>query len=95
MSMTPVPISMVLVRAPTAASSGKGEASWRAIVVHAEIGAVGAQFLGRFGQFDGLGQHVGGGTDGRAAFVGPMAEGQKADLLHGGTFPGKLALTGR
>src|SRR5688500_13722843 len=30
MSMTPVPISIRLVRAPIAASSGKGEASWRA-----------------------------------------------------------------
>ena len=30
MSITPVPISMRLVRAPTAASSGNGEASWRA-----------------------------------------------------------------
>src|ERR1700761_1553014 len=30
MSMTPVPISIRLVRAPTAASSGNGEASWRA-----------------------------------------------------------------
>src|SRR5215218_2768896 len=30
MSMTAVPISIRLVRAPTAASSGNGEASWRA-----------------------------------------------------------------
>ncbi|MHC2863891.1 hypothetical protein ACVIYH_004969 [Bradyrhizobium diazoefficiens] len=30
MSITAVPISIVLVLAPTAASSGKGEASWRA-----------------------------------------------------------------
>ena len=30
MSMTPVPISIRLVRAPIAASSGNGEASWRA-----------------------------------------------------------------
>ena len=30
MSMMPVPISIRLVRAPTAASSGYGEASWRA-----------------------------------------------------------------
>jgi hypothetical protein len=30
MSMTAVPISMVRVRAPTAASSGNGDASWRA-----------------------------------------------------------------
>jgi len=30
MSITAVPISMRLVLAPTAASSGKGEPSWRA-----------------------------------------------------------------
>src|ERR671931_591827 len=30
MSTTPVPISIRVVRAPTAASSGNGEASWRA-----------------------------------------------------------------
>ena len=30
MSITAVPISIRLVRAPTAASSGNGEASWRA-----------------------------------------------------------------
>ena len=30
MSMTPVPISIRLVRAPAAASSGNGDASWRA-----------------------------------------------------------------
>jgi hypothetical protein len=30
MSITPVPISMRRVRAPIAASSGKGEDSWRA-----------------------------------------------------------------
>ena len=30
MSITPVPISIRLVRAPIAASSGNGEASWRA-----------------------------------------------------------------
>ena len=30
MSITPVPISIRLVRAPTAASSGNGEASWLA-----------------------------------------------------------------
>ncbi len=30
MSITPVPSSMVVVRAPMAASSGNGEASWRA-----------------------------------------------------------------
>ncbi len=30
MSITPVPISMRLVLAPMAASSGNGEASWRA-----------------------------------------------------------------
>src|SRR5215210_3951678 len=30
MSMTAVPISIVLVRAPTAASSGNGELNWRA-----------------------------------------------------------------
>jgi hypothetical protein len=30
MSMTAVPISIFLVRAPTAARSGNGEPSWRA-----------------------------------------------------------------
>jgi hypothetical protein len=30
MSITAVPISMRFVRAPTAASNGKGEPSWRA-----------------------------------------------------------------
>jgi len=30
MSMTAVPISIFFVRAPTAASSGNGEPSWRA-----------------------------------------------------------------
>ena len=43
MSITAVPISIRLVLAPTAASSGNGEASWLGEVVHPEVGPVGAR----------------------------------------------------
>ena len=60
--MTAVPISIRLVRAPIAASSGNGEASWRAIVVDAEVGAVRADLLRRDREIDRLEQRVGGGA---------------------------------
>ena len=82
MSITPVPISIRLVLAPTAASSGNGEAELAGEVVHPEVGAVGAQLLRRDGQLDRLGQHVGGGPGLGTGDRRPMPERQEADLLH-------------
>ena len=55
--MTAVPISMRLVRAPIAASSGNGDASWGE-VVDAEVGAVGTEVLDRLGELDRLDECV-------------------------------------
>jgi hypothetical protein len=49
MSITPVPVSIRLVRAPMAASRGK---------VHPEVRAVGPELLSRHRQLDGLQQRV-------------------------------------
>ena len=73
MSITAVPISIVRVRAPMAASSGKGEPSWREMV-YAEVRAVSAQLLGSDAQLDGLEQRIGRGAYLRAVRVSPMPE---------------------
>ena len=78
MSTTPVPISIRLVRAAMAASSGKGEACWRGKVVHAEVGAVHAGFLRGHGQVDALQQALRCGGDGQTPTAGaPVAEREK------------------
>ena len=58
MSITAVPISIRLVRAPTAASSGNGEAELAGEVVYTEVGAVGSELLGGDGQVDRLQQGI-------------------------------------
>ena len=60
MSITPVPISIRLVLAPMAASSGNGEDSWLREVMHPEVRAVGPELLGRDSEIDGLEQCIGG-----------------------------------
>ena len=54
MSMTAVPISMRLVFAPTAASSGKRRAELAGEMMDLKIGSVRAQLLGGNGQLDRL-----------------------------------------
>ena len=56
--MTAVPISIRLVRAPIAASSGNGRGELPREVVDAEVGAVRAELLGRDRQLDRLQQRV-------------------------------------
>ena len=73
---------MRFVRAPTAASSGNGDAELAREVVDAEVRAVGAQLLGRDGQLDRLEQRVRRGTHLRVRRLRPMAERQEPDLLH-------------
>jgi hypothetical protein len=51
-------------------------------VVHAEVGAVRADLLGRDREVDGLQQYVGGRPRLRVRRGVPVAEGQEADLLH-------------
>ena len=53
-------------------------------VMHADIGAVGAQRLGGDGELDGLRQRVGSGARLRLRRRGPVAEGEEADVFHGG-----------
>src|SRR3954454_1877927 len=84
MSITPVPISIRLVRAPTAARSGNGEASWRGELVDPVVRAVDADLLGRHRQVDGLQQRVGGGPRLGLRRGRPVAERQETDVLHDG-----------
>jgi hypothetical protein len=84
MSMTAVPISMRLVRAPTAASRGKGRGELAREVMHAEVRAVHAQALGFDGEVDGLQERVGGGLGCGLRGGRPVAEGEEADFLHAG-----------
>ncbi|KAF0115413.1 MAG: hypothetical protein FD150_1081 [Rhodobacteraceae bacterium] len=65
----------------------EGRAKLVGEMVDAKVGAVGTKVFCGFSQLDGLRQHISSGTDGRAALIRPVAEGQKADLLHGGAFP--------
>ena len=51
-------------------------------MMHAEIGAVGAQFLGCYGQIDRLQQGVARRARLRARRRRPVPEGEKPDLLH-------------
>ena len=60
----------------------EGRAELAGEMMHAEIGAVGAQFLGGDGQVDRLQQRVGRRARLRLRRGRPMAEGQEADLLH-------------
>ena len=53
-------------------------------VMHAEIGAVRAELLGRDGEVDRLQQRVGRRPRLRLRRRGPVAEGEEADLFHGG-----------
>jgi hypothetical protein len=51
--------------------------------MHPEIGAVGAELLGRDGQLNRLLERVGGRVRLRLRRRGPMAEGEEADVFHG------------
>ena len=53
-------------------------------VMDAEIGPVGAELLGRDGELDRLQQRVGRRPRLRLRRRGPMAEGEEADVFHGG-----------
>ena len=53
-------------------------------VMDAEIGPVGAELLGGDGELDRLQQGVGGRPRLRLRRRGPMAEGEEADVFHGG-----------
>ena len=86
--MTAVPISMRLVRAPIAASSGNGERELAGEVVDPEVGAVGAQLLGGDRQLDGLEQRVRRGPHLGVRRRRPVPEGQEPDLLHGDSLTG-------
>ena len=70
--MTPVPSSMVEVRAPAAASRGKGE------VVDAVEGPVQPDVFSADGQVDGLVEHVGARAGFGAGVVAVVAEGEEA-----------------
>ncbi len=59
MSMTVVPISMRLVLAPTAASSGNGEPSWRAKWCTRKYSPSAPNSSGRNGEINGLQKRVG------------------------------------
>ncbi len=83
MSITAVPISMLLVRAPAAAEQREGRAELAGEMVDAEIGPVGADFLGRDGELDRLQQGVGGGARLRVRRGAPVPEREETDLLHG------------
>ncbi len=92
MSITAVPISILLVLAPTAASSGKGEASWPREMMHAEIGAVGAELLRPRPQARWIAAAHRAAE--RVCDCGEgvqWSEGQKSDFLHAGN----LGRTGR
>ena len=90
MSMTAVPISIVFVRAPTAARSGNGEPSWRAKLVHAEIRAIEAQFFGGYRELDRLQKRIRRCVYVRVRRWCPVPEGEKADLFHA-TYLGEKA----
>ncbi len=60
---------------------GRGELAGE--VMHAEIGAVRAQFFGRDGEIDGLQQRVGGRARLRMRRGRPVPERQETDLFHG------------
>ena len=62
---------------------GEGRGELLGEMVDAEVGAVRSQLLRGDSEVDRLQQNVGGGAGGRAPGVGPVSEGQEADLLHG------------
>jgi hypothetical protein len=83
MSITAVPISILLVRADGGEQrEGRGELARE--MMHAEIRAVRAKLFGGDGKIDGLQQRVGGRACLRMRRRRPVAEGEKADFLHGG-----------
>ena len=82
MSMTAVPISIRLVRAAMALSSGNGDAELAGEVVDAHEGAVEAELLSRHRELDRLAQGVLRGRGPRAGDPLPVAEGEKAYAPH-------------
>ena len=62
----------------------KGRTKLPGEMMDAKIGAVGAQFLGRDCELDGLNERVGGRAHLRLRRWGPVTEGEKADVFHGG-----------
>ena len=74
MSMTAVPISIRLVFAPHRRQQRKRRAELAGEVMHAEVGPVRAELLGRDGQVDRLQQRVGRRSRLRLGRRRPMAE---------------------
>ena len=58
--------------------------------MHAEIGPVRAELLGRDGKLDRLQQRIGRRPRLRLRRRGPVAEGEEADVFHGGDRGGIL-----
>src|SRR5215218_1494421 len=82
MSMTAVAISISFVRAPTAARSENGE-PLTCEVIHAEVRAVQAQFLGGYCQFDRLQKGVGRGA--HLGMVPPASSGRRTEIRSSST----------
>ena len=81
--MTAVPISMLLGARAARREQRKRRAELAGEMMHAEIGAVGAELLGRDRELDRLQQRVGRRAHLRLRRRGPMAEGEEADVFHG------------
>ena len=81
--MTAVPISIVLGARAAGREQRERRAELAGEVMHAEIGAVGAERLGGHRQLDRLEQRVGGRPRLRLRRRGPVAEGEEADVFHG------------
>ena len=80
--MTAVPISMRLVLRADGRQQRERRGELAGEMMHAEIGAVGAELLGRDGQVDGLQQRVGRRARLRLRRGRPVPEREEADLLH-------------
>ena len=88
--MTAVPISMRLVFAPQRREQRKRRAELAREVMHSEIGPVRAEFFGGDGKLDRLQQRIGRSPGLRLWRRGPVAEGEEADVFHGGDRGGIL-----
>ena len=82
MSMTAVPISILLVLRADGGEQRERRAELLREVVHAEVGAVGAELLGRDRQVDRLQQRVGRRLHLRARRRRPVPEREKPNVLH-------------
>ena len=82
--MTAVPISMRLVLRADRREQRERRAELAGEMMHPEIGAVGAELLGRDGELDRLQQRVGRRPRLRLRRRRPVAEREEADVFHGG-----------